>query len=173
ALAVSQDSKTLFVACADAHEVIWVGLPEGNVVRRVSMPAEPTGLVLAPDASKLIVTCAAPKSTVVVLDPASGKVLDEIAAGHTAMSPAIGPEGKRLYVCNRFDNDVSVIDLDAGKEVARVAAVREPIAAALTPDGRALLADRYADRYANARNDRDRTVARRQQPAGSVHLARR
>ena len=26
---------------------------------------------------------------------------------------AVTPDGKRLYVCNRFDNDVSVIDLPA------------------------------------------------------------
>ena len=48
-------------------------------------------------------------------------------------------EGKRIYVCNRFNNDVSVIDPAAGRELARVPAVREPIAAAVTPDGRALL----------------------------------
>ena len=55
------------------------------------------------------------------------------------MSPVICPAGKRIYVCNRFDDDVSVLDLSHGAELARVPAVREPIAAAMTPDGRFLL----------------------------------
>ena len=139
ALVVSKDARTLYVACADAHQVAWVDLPSGQIARRVAVPAEPTGLVLSPDGAKLMVACAAPKSTLVVLDAVSGNLITTIPAGHTAMSPVIDPDGKRIYVANRFDNDVSVIDLQTGAEVARVAAVREPIAAALTPDGRELL----------------------------------
>jgi YVTN family beta-propeller protein len=139
ALVASKDAKTLYVACADALQVAWVELPDGNVTRRVAVPAEPTGIVLTPDATKLVVTCAASQSTVVVMDALSGRVLRTIPAGHTAVGPAISPDGKRVYVCNRFGGDVSVIDLAAGNEVARVAAVREPIAAAVTPDGRAVL----------------------------------
>ena len=150
ALVVAKDAKTLYVACADAHEVAWVGLPGGNVIRRVAVAAEPTGIVLTPDGTKLIVTCAAPKSTVAVLDAVSGGLITAIPAGHTAMSPAISPDGQRLYVCNRFAGDVSVIDLEAGKEVARVRVVREPIAAAVTPDGRAVL---VANHLPNTRTD--------------------
>lgn len=150
-LAVSSGAKTLYVACADAQQVAWVELPGGNVTRRLDVPAEPTGLVLTPDGTKLIVTCAAPKSTVGVFDAVSGEQITAIPAGHTAVAPAIRPDGTRLYVCNRFDNDVSVIDLAAGKEVARVPAVREPIAAALTPDGREVL---VANHLPDARTDR-------------------
>ena len=139
ALAVSKDGRTLYVANADARSVAWVDLPGGKVVRRVDVPAEPAGLVLTPDETKLIVACAAPKSSVVVFDAASGQRLAMIPAGHTAMGPTVTPDGKRLYVCNRFDNDVSVIDLASGKQVARVKAVREPIAAAVTPDGKTVL----------------------------------
>jgi YVTN family beta-propeller protein len=139
ALVASRDGRTLYVACADACQVAWVELPGGRIVRRVAMPAEPTGLALAPDGKKLIVTCASPRSTVAVLAAATGERIAAIRAGHTAIGPAISPDGKLLYVCNRFDNDVSVIDLAAAKEVARVAAVREPIAAAVTPDGREVL----------------------------------
>lgn len=151
ALAAAEDGNTLYVACADAHEVAWVDLPGGKVTRRVAVPAEPTGLALSPDGTNLIVTCAAPKSTVAVLDAASGSPIAAIPAGHTAMSPVISRDGTRLYVCNRFDNDVSVIDLAGGKEVARVSAVREPIAADITPDGREVL---VANHLPLARTDR-------------------
>jgi len=136
-LIASEDGKTLYVACADACQVTWVELRGGTVTRRVDVPAEPTGLTLSPDGTKLIVTCAAATSTVVVLDAASGDLMESIPAGHTATGPAISPDGKWLYVCNRFNNDVSVIDLAANKEVARIPAIREPIAAAVTRDGRA------------------------------------
>ena len=150
AVAVSRDGKVAYVANAHACEVAWVELDGGKVVRRVAMPGEPTGAVLVPDGSKLIVACAAPKSTIVVLDARSGQSLASIPAGHTATGPAVSPDGKRLYVCNRFSGDVSVIDLAAAKPVARVRAVREPIAAAVTPDGRTVL---VANHLPNARTD--------------------
>jgi len=150
ALVASKDAKTLYVANADARQVAWVELPGGKVTRRVDVPAEPTGLVLSPDGTKLIVTCAAPTSTVVVLDTDSGRAIATSPAGHTAMSPAVTPDGKRLYVCNRFNDDVSVIDLATGTELTRVGAVREPVAAAVTPDGRALL---VANHLPNTRTD--------------------
>lgn len=138
ALVVSRDGRTGYVVNADARQVACVDLPAGPVTRRIEVPAEPSGLVLSPDGSKLIVTCAAPHSTVLVIDAATGQVQAALPAGHTAMSPALAPDGKWLYVCNRFDNDVSVIDLAAGAEVTRVKAVREPVAAAVTPDGTAV-----------------------------------
>lgn len=139
AVAISRDGQTGYVACAAARQVAWVALPAGPVVRQVDVPAEPTGLALSPDGRALIVTCAAPRSTVLVLDAVSGQLQAALSAGHTATSPAISPDGKWLYVCNRFDNDVSVLDLAAGAEVARIPAIREPLAAALTPDGATLL----------------------------------
>ncbi|MCR4411991.1 MAG: hypothetical protein NUV77_06145 [Thermoguttaceae bacterium] len=150
ALAAARDGKTLYVANADARQVAWIALPGGGIVRRVSLPAEPTGLALTADGARLIVTCAAPKSQVIVLHAGSGEQIMSMAAGHTATGPAVSPDGTRLYVCNRFDNDVSVVDLSAGKEVARVPAVREPIAAAVTPDGQTVL---VANHLPNARTD--------------------
>ena len=135
ALAAARDGKTLYVANQDAGEVAWVELPSGRVSRRIKMPGRPTGVAVTPDGTKLIVTWASPRSTVAVFDAVSGNPIASIPAGHTAIGPAIAPDGKRLYVCNRFNNDVSVIDLAAYREVARVPAVREPIAAAVTPDG--------------------------------------
>ena len=149
-LAASADGKTLYVACRDGRELLWVDPEAERVARRVALEAEPTGVALVPNGSRLVVTCAAPKSTVVVLDALSGERLASIPAGHTAMAPAVAPDGRRLYVCNRFDNDVSVIDLEAGTEVARVGAVREPVAAAVLPDGSAVL---VANHLALARTD--------------------
>jgi len=139
ALVASCDGRTLFVALADAGQVAWVDAAAGKVSRRVGVPGRPTGVALWPDGSKLAVTCAAPKSTVLLLDAVTGRVLKRLAAGHSAIAPVVSPDGKRLYVCNRFDHDVSVIDPAAGKELARVHVAREPVAAAVSPDGKLLV----------------------------------
>jgi len=152
ALAASKDRGTLYVANTDARTVAFIHLPDGRTQRTIRVPSEPTGLALSPDGARLYVTCAAARSTVLVIDASSGHTTGRIEAGHSACGPALSPDGKRLYVCNRFDGDVSVIDLEAGRETARVPASREPVAAAITPDGRAvfvanLLPTGRADHY--------------------------
>lgn len=150
ALAVSADGRMLYVACADARQVVWVELPGGRVSRRVQVPGEPSSLVLSPDGTRLIVTCAAPNSQLVVLDAATGEQRAAFPAGHTATAAALSPDGRRLYVCNRFDHDVSVIDLVATRDLARVAVVREPVAVAVTGDGGTVV---VANHLPNARTD--------------------
>jgi YVTN family beta-propeller protein len=116
----------------------------------------PTGLALSPDGETLYVTCAAPASTVEAVDWARRKVLRRYRAGHTAMSPLLSPDGKVLYVCNRFNNTVSVIDLKSGDETARIPVSREPVSAAITSDGRHLL---VANRFHNGRADQEPVAA--------------
>jgi len=138
AVAVSGDGRWLFACLSDARQLAIVNLPGASVPRTVKTPAEPTGLTLSRDGRRVYVACAAAASSVLEIDAASGKIIAVFPAGHTATAPTLSPDGKRLYVCNRFDHNVSVIDLEHRKEVARVAAVREPVAAAISPDGREL-----------------------------------
>ena len=111
AVAASKDGKTLYITLADARQLALFDVAGGKVVRTIALPAEPTGLALSPDGTRLYVTCAAVKSTVAVIDTAAGKIVDSIPVGHTAHGLAVTPDGKRLYVCNRFNNDVSVITI--------------------------------------------------------------
>jgi len=150
ALAVAKSGRWLYVACQDARQVAVVSVPDGRVVRRLEMPAPPTGLALTSDGERLIVTCAAPESPVVVIDSSTGARVAKFRAGHTAMSPVLSPDDRFLLVCNRFDNDVSVIELATGRTVRRISVEREPIAADLTPDGRTLL---VANHLANMRTN--------------------
>ncbi len=152
ATAVSGDGGRLLVCLSDARQLAIVDLPDANAIRRLPLPAEPTGVALSRDGRRGYVTCAAVASSVLEIDATSGRILETFPAGHTATAPTLSPDGKRLYVCNRFDHNVSVIDLERRQEVARVAAVREPIAAAVTPDGRELWVANFlpagsADRY--------------------------
>lgn len=139
ALALAPDGTTLFVACADSNRVACIALPAGQVTRRLTTPSQPTGVAVSPDGRRLAVTCAAPRSTVLLFDTATGAPAGVVAAGHTAVAPLFSPDGRRLYVANRFDSDVSIIDSVGCKELLRLPAIREPVALAVTPDGGKLL----------------------------------
>lgn len=136
AIVADAQGKTLYIAEATAKHVAVFDIEEAKVTATISVPAEPTGLVLTKDDALLYVTCAAPSGSVVVVDTESGKVARRFAAGYGAQSPVLSPDGKALYVCNRFDNAVSVIAAESGRQIAEIPALREPIAADITPDGK-------------------------------------
>ena len=143
AVVATPDGKQLFIACATANALLVFDTAAQSVTRTIPLPPSPLGLALAPDGKKLFVTCAAPRSSVCVVDAASGKVFKKIETGYTTVAPVCSPDGKLLYVCDRFDNCVSVIDLKKQKPVARIPVLREPIAAALSPDGKKLLVSNH------------------------------
>ncbi|NUQ62342.1 MAG: beta-propeller fold lactonase family protein [Pirellulales bacterium] len=132
----SKDGASLYVLNIDGNQISVVETAGGKVSRTIPMPPKPTGMALSPDGAKLYVTCASPEGTVCAVDVASGQTASKLAAGHHAEAPAVTPDGKRLYVCNRFNDNVSVIDLEANKEITRVPVVREPNASAVSPDGK-------------------------------------
>ena len=156
ALAVSPDGKVLYVACATANEVLYLDLTNRNILNSIPMPEPPMGLALSLDGSELFVTCAAPESKVCIVDVSKAAIVKTIPAGHTAMDPVLAPDGKTLYVCNRFNNDIGVLDLVAKKEVNRIPVQREPFAEAITPDGKYLL---VANHLPAGRADRDYVAA--------------
>ncbi len=146
ALAASPDGQNLYVACSTAKQVLFLNTAQRRITKRLALPAEPSGLALSPDGAQLYVTCAGPASQVCVLDIPSGKMLQTLAAGHTALSPVLSPDGKTLFVCNRFNDAISLFDLRRGQAESRIQVAREPVSAALTPDGRFLLVANHLPR---------------------------
>lgn len=151
ALVADAAGKTLYVAEFTANKVAEVDAATGAVRREIVLPDPPSGLALSADGKKLFVTGAAPKGSVHVLDLASGKVIASTPVGHTPLSPVLSPDGRRLYVCNQFNNEVAVLDCGSGKVESRIKVIREPMAAAITPDGsRLVVANQLPDARANA-----------------------
>ena len=146
ALALSPNGEDLYVACATARQVLVFNTAERRITKRLAMPAEPSGLVLSADGTRLFVTCAGPISQVSVEEITLGKTSQTFNAGHTALSPILSRDGKILFICNRFNDSVSLFDLRQGKEQARIPVAREPVSAALTPDGRFLLVANHLPR---------------------------
>lgn len=135
----SPDTGTLYVACETAARVLVVDVESGAVARTIPVQKSPLGLAISKDGGKLFVTCAAPQSTILVLDTADGATLATHDAGYTAMAPVLSHDERTLYFCNRFNNEVQFLDLTTGRTIARVAMPREPVAMDLTPDGKHLI----------------------------------
>ena len=139
AVVADRTATTLYVAECTASQVAAVDLATGHVKRKYPLPQPPGGLAISPDGARLYVTGAAPAGKVYVIDLGAGSVLNEIAVGHTPVSPVASSDSRFLYVCNRFSNTVSVIDLKSGKQDSVIRVLREPVDAALSPDGMRLV----------------------------------
>jgi len=140
-LAVVADGKgqTLFVSDATAKRVVIFDTATGTVAGTVALPQMPAGVALAPNGDRLYVAGAEPQGRVHVVDVPQRKRINSFPVGHTPTALAVTPDGAKLYVCNRFNNDVGVHELPTGRELARIPVLREPVALVITPDGKTVL----------------------------------
>lgn len=140
------NGKTLYIAEATAKQAAVFDVGSTTISAEIAVAAEPTGLALTNDGKLLYVTCAAPEGSICVIDTDALKIIKQFPAGYGARAPVLSPDGKTLYVCNRFGNNVSVISTEKGKQIATIPTLREPVAAALTPDGRRLFVGNHLPR---------------------------
>ena len=133
----SKDGSHVFVACESTAEVLVFN--NGSVRSSIGVAANPSGLALSSDASRLYVTCGGTDGSLQVVDTRQHNIVGEIRTGYQTQSPVVSPNGETLYACNRFDNDISVIDLNVMKEIRRIKVAREPYSVAVTPNGTKLL----------------------------------
>lgn len=112
----------------------------GDVEGMVQIPLDeldryyalPWGVAIAPDKSKIFLTTAGSESVTVIdvplllktirsrrepfvndLSASADYVSARIAVGHNPRGLVLSPDGKRLYVANRLDDNISVIDTSA------------------------------------------------------------
>lgn len=131
AVAADPAHRRLYVAESGARQISELDLSLDRVTRRFALTAAPNGLLLAPNAERLYVTCDGPEAPLCVIDLHSGRVAAVVSAGHTPMSPVLSDDGRRLYVCNRFDSCVVVIDATDGRVLRRIGVAREPVGMSL------------------------------------------
>jgi YVTN family beta-propeller protein len=137
-IALAASGKTLYVVEARSHEVAVVDTTSNKIVRQIKLPQCVRGAALCPSGKCLFVTGGGANGKVYLVNPQDGKIKAEIAVGHTPGAPVVSPDGKTLYVCNRFDDSVSVIDLKTRKIRAEVPVIREPGGAVLARGGKDL-----------------------------------
>jgi YVTN family beta-propeller protein len=131
----SEDGTALYLSLTTAEAIGVFDIASGKLAKTIAVPGTPAGLALDAKAGRLYVAIAAVKGVVCAVDLAGGQVVETFVVGHTPVAVVLSPDGKTLFVCNRFGASVSVMDLAAKKAVATIAVQREPVAAALTADG--------------------------------------
>lgn len=173
-VAASPDGKTLYVTAATAGKVLVYDTAQGKVTAEWALPAAapkasggwlasllgrkeeaqaasgPGGVAVAADGT-VYVTAGVAGGELLKLDAAGG-VAGRVATGHTPVSPVVSPDGKTVYVLNRFDNTVSVVDAARMAVAGTVAVLREPHAAALGAGGRLLFVANHLP-YCRATDD--------------------
>lgn len=138
-LVMGSGGKTLYATLPGSMAVGEVDLATGELTRVIPCPGRPNGLCLIDEGRSLAVACGSSGGVVAIIELGSGRVARTIGVGHTPRAPVVTQDGKRLFVCNQFDNDLSMVDLETGKEAGRLAMVREPFDAALSGDGSTLM----------------------------------
>jgi len=147
-LALDPDGKTLWITQHTGKRLDRFDPESKAVTRSIPLPDRPRGLVIHQNTA-YIPTGEGP-GWLHAVDLGSGKISFSVPVGNGPMAPVLSPDGKILYVCNRFGNSVSFIDLAERKVIRTAPAVREPVAAALTPDGKLLfVANHLPDGPAN------------------------
>jgi YVTN family beta-propeller protein len=101
--------------------------------------ALPWGVAITPDKSKMFVTTAGSENVTVIdvrklldfahtrrqsfvndLSAAANYVTARISVGHNPRGALLSPDGKRLYVANRLDDNISVIDTSTERVVSTI-----------------------------------------------------
>ncbi len=127
---------SIAIANKGSKKIVFLD-PSTNAIRQgISLPGAPNGFCLDGDIAYVSLGGAAGK--VAIVDLKEGKILGDIAVGHTPMSPV--KHGDTLYVPNRFSSTISVIDLGKKEIVNTLTVPREPVALAISPDGKTLWA---------------------------------
>ncbi len=143
AVVLAPNGNLLFIAEVDGRRVDVFDLRQDQVVDSIPTGAVPTGIAVDSDGKFLYVSCDGSRGTVHAIDLSTRRIDFSLIAGHAPIAPVVHPDGRRLYVCNRFDNTVSVFDLKSRAELACIQTVREPCAAVSTPDGKRLFVLNY------------------------------
>lgn len=132
------DGDTLYVVASTSPQVIALDTSSREVKHRFKLDRDPTGLALSSDKATLFVTSGSEEGALQYINLQKGTVEAQVTLGHTPMAPVLTHDGKRLFVCNRFNNEVVLIDLESKQILSHIPVQREPVAALLSRDGRTL-----------------------------------
>ena len=145
-ISLTPDAKGLVIAEKRACRVTVRGL-DGAVQRSITASKKGAGFLgVAAETVGLPVTgaCVAPDGTIFYTteDGNEGRLFREdgesVVTGNRPMAPIVSPDGRWVYLCNRFDANVQQYDAKTLKLVKTAKCLRETHGCALGQDGKLL-----------------------------------
>jgi len=137
AIVADPAGKRLYVAERTGDQVAVVDAARGQIVRKLSVPGQATGLTLTADGKSLLVTAGIGDGKLVIFDIATGRRVDQFDAGHSPTGPVVGSDGT-IYVCDRFGDSVLAFVEGAAKPIS-ISVSRQPVALGLGDGGKTLV----------------------------------
>jgi YVTN family beta-propeller protein len=134
-VAATPDATMLYIAQATGKQIDYFDTAAKKVIKTIMVSDKLSGITVSSNGKKLYATAGDFDGKVFVVDVKKGQLQDTIDVGHSPIAPVVSPDGKTLYVCQKFNDNVAAIDLTARKVAAEIPVIRSPFAAAITPDG--------------------------------------
>lgn len=119
-MVLDHDTDKLYVVSGQSAEVAVIDAKTDTVekVFPVQGARFTTGIALDPKTKRLFIS-AQGSDNLLIVDPASGETLHDVAVGAGALSVAFDPVSEKAYVANRGAGTVTVVDTE-GKIVANL-----------------------------------------------------
>jgi YVTN family beta-propeller protein len=124
----------LYVADANANEVIKIDPSTGESTGRVAVGDRPRGVAVDANANRLYVTNIE-EDSVSVVDLGTLSVVSTISVGRSPQEVAVNPERPEAYVVNTFGDSLSIIDTSNNTVKATVFAGSRPWDVKVSEDG--------------------------------------
>jgi YVTN family beta-propeller protein len=134
----SAKASSLLVTAHSGEKLLVVDPAKQKVTAEIDFGVPLSGTAVSADGKTWYVTGDGYAGKLFVVDAQTRTIQGAAPVGHTPNSPVLAPDGKTIYICNRFNNEIAFIDLASGETTARVPVLREPVAADITPDGKTL-----------------------------------
>ena len=149
-MAISPDSKQLYLACEASHTVIVVDVQGREKIAEIPAGHHPTDVTFSPDGARAYVSNRL-DDTVSVIDVSSRQVTALIPVGDEPHGVLTDSSGKKLYVLNTSADSISVIDTNTLKEIKRFSASRSPWSLSRSPDGSLIYVTNNLSRFVEFR----------------------
>jgi len=136
-LAISPDSKEMYVACEASDSVIVIDVASQSKIDEIPVGGQPHDVTFSPD-GRLAYVSNRLDDSVSVIDVRSRKVIRTAPVGDEPHGVLTDPTGRTLYVLNTSEDSISLLDTATMKEIKRLQASRAPWSLAMSPDGRTI-----------------------------------
>lgn len=130
---VGTQGPKAYVGLFGENAVAVVDTGSRKVIKTISVPTGPHGLVVTPDGRKVYVSSDG-ATTVSVISTSTDEVVDSIEVGSTPHGLTMTPDGRKVVLCGFGIDQAKVIDT-ATDEVVLDVPVPRPHNSAVSPDG--------------------------------------